>query len=101
MLLRKLLRDLWSQRTQLLALFVVQTLGVLLFGASYAGYLNLRESYADTRHELALAGVHASASAIDEAQVQRAAKTPGVARMDARDVVSLPVVIANGRVAGA
>ncbi|HEY4223756.1 MAG TPA: FtsX-like permease family protein, partial [Myxococcota bacterium] len=94
-LAHKLARDLRAQRGQLLALVLVQGLGVTLFGASYAGYLNLGESYRHSNEQLALAAVHAEINSpgLDDDDVARVAALPGVARAIGRSVFIAPLAL--------
>lgn len=90
MLNRKLLRDLRRQVGLLLAVLIVIGLGVMLFVGSAAGYLDLSTSYARVQDDLGLASLHVDARVSAE-DLARVSKIPGVAQIDARTVVSVPV----------
>ena len=92
MLGKKLARDLRRQRGQVIAVLAVIALGVMLFVASAGAYVDLRDSYAHTRHELALAGLHVDVTdRVTRDDVARIAALPGVTAADAREIVELPV----------
>lgn len=94
MLFRKLLRDLRRQPGQVIAVLAVIALGVMLFVASAGAYLDLRDSYAHTRRELALADLHVDVTVrVTGADVARVAAQPGVAAAEARDLVEVPVLV--------
>ena len=98
LLARKLVREIRMQKGQALAVFVVTSLGVLLFVASAGAYRDLRDSYADSRERLALAALHVDVSATDSGDVARAAALPNIRAVEGRAVTSLPVDIGEERV---
>ncbi len=92
MLGRKLARDLRRQRGQVIAVLAVIALGVMLFVASAGAYLDLRDSYTHTRHELALADLHVDLTdRVTPDDVAHIDAIPGVAVADAREIAELPV----------
>lgn len=96
MLGRKLARDLRRQRGQVIAVLAVIAVGVILFVASGGAYVDLRDSYAHTRHELALADLHVDVTGpVTRDDVARVAALPGVALADAREIVELPVRVGD------
>lgn len=96
MLGRKLSRDLRRQRGQVIAVVAVIALGVMMFVASAGAYIDLRDSYAHTRHELALAEFHIDVTdRVTRDDVARIAAMPPVALADARNVVELPVRVGD------
>jgi putative ABC transport system permease protein len=98
LLARKLVREIRLQKGQAVAVFVVTAMGVLLFVASAGAYLDLRDSYADTRTRLALAELHVDVSGVDGAEVARVAALPRVRTAVGRTVTSLPADIGDERV---
>jgi putative ABC transport system permease protein len=98
-LTRKLLRELARAKGQTAAVLTVTGVGVLLFVASAAAYQDLRDSYARTQRELALAGLHVDVTRATPDDVRRAAALPGVQEADARAVAELPAAIGDHRVA--
>lgn len=90
---KKLVRDLKQQKGQALAVLSVTTIGVLLFVSSAGGYLDLRDSYAHTREELALADLHVDIAGLTPQDVKRARSLPGAEVVEARVMAALPVVI--------
>jgi putative ABC transport system permease protein len=99
LLARKLYRELRGQKGQALAVFIVTALGVLLFVATAGAYLDLRDSYADTRARLALAELHVDVTGADPADVAKIAAMPRVRAAEGRTVTSVPVDIGDERVA--
>ncbi|MHB8420897.1 MAG: FtsX-like permease family protein [Myxococcales bacterium] len=95
---RKLIREIVRAKGQTAALLLVEGLGVLLFVASAAAYLDLRDSYAHTRQELALAGLHIDVTGVSAQDVRRIAALPGVSSATARVVAELPVEVNHGKV---
>ena len=96
MLGRKLSRDLRRQRGQVLAVVAVIALGVMLFVASAGAYVDLRDSYSHTRHELALAELHVDVTdRVTPDDVARVGVVPGVALADARELVELPIRVGD------
>ncbi len=93
LLARKLGRELRQQKGQTLAVIAVTALGVLLYVASAGGYLDLRDSYADTRARLALADLHVDVPRIAASEVRDVARIDGVTRAEARVITALPVRI--------
>ncbi len=77
-------------------MLAVTALGVLLFVSTAAGYLDLRDSYADTRARLALADLHVAVAAASPAEVDRVRHATGVAEAEGRVVASLPIAAPRG-----
>ncbi|HTL35646.1 MAG TPA: FtsX-like permease family protein [Kofleriaceae bacterium] len=76
----------------MIAVLAVIALGVMLFVASAGAYVDLRDSYTHTRHELALADLHVDLTdRVTADDVAHVATLPGVALADAREIVELPV----------
>ena len=98
LLARKLYREIRAQKGQAAAVLVVTSLGVLLFVAFAGAYLDLRDSYADTRARLALAELHVDVTSADESDLARLAALPGAHAVAGRSVTSLPVTIGQERV---
>jgi putative ABC transport system permease protein len=98
MLVRKLVRELRRQSGQTAAVLTVIALGVMLFLASAAAYVDLRDSYSATRERLALADLHVEVEAVHPDDVARVARLSGVALADSRSIVVAPVRIAARRV---
>ena len=90
---RKLFRELARAKGQVAAVLAVTSLGVLLFVATAAAYVDLRDSYARTQRDLALAGLHVDVTRVSPGDVRRAGNLPGVRSCDARAVANLPVDI--------
>ena len=59
-------------------MLAVTSLGVLLFITSASGYLDLKQSYADTCARLALAGLHVDVPSLVRGATGRVARLPGV-----------------------
>lgn len=93
LLTKKLVRELWRQKGQALAVLSVTFLGVLLFVASGAAYVDLDGSYRETRERLALADLHVAVTTATDRDVERLRTLPSVAAADGRAVVELPVEI--------
>jgi putative ABC transport system permease protein len=94
MLGRKLRRDLRRQRGQVLAVLAVIGLGVIMFVASAGAYVDLRDSYTHTRHELALADVHVDTTdRVTAEDVARIVAMPSVATADRREIAEVPVIV--------
>ncbi|HEX6836485.1 MAG TPA: ABC transporter permease, partial [Polyangia bacterium] len=98
LLARKLVRELRMQKGQAIAVFAVTSLGVLLFVASAGAYLDLRDSYADTRARLALGELHVDVATADGDDIARVAALPHVRAVEGRRVSPVPVDIGSERV---
>ena len=98
LLARKLFRELWTQKGQVLAVLAVTSLGVALFAASAGAYVDLRDSYAATRARLALAGLHVDADDVTAADVARVAALPGARAAESRLVAPVPLTLGDERV---
>jgi len=89
---RKLGRELRRQKGQVIAVTIVTALGVMLFVASAAAYLDLKGSYASTRHRLALADLTVDAE-VTHADAVRVAEASAASTVEVRTVAELPVRI--------
>jgi putative ABC transport system permease protein len=94
MLNRKLLRELKRDFRLLSAVVLVVALGVMLFVASAAGYLDLSVSYARLQEDLKLADLHIQAT-VSEEDAQKLAAVSGVAQLERRTVFPLPMQVPN------
>lgn len=95
---RKVWRDLRAQPGPSLAVTTVMALGVMLFVSSAGAYRNLRDSYAATRQQLALAGLHVDLAApLGEADLAQVRALPQVQRAETRLLAELPVSPVKGR----
>ncbi|MDP6421914.1 MAG: FtsX-like permease family protein [SAR202 cluster bacterium] len=83
---RMLLRGLWAAKLQYGALVLLLTLGIAIFGGSYAGYLNLGESEERTYDELLLADAFFRVAQSPATVVQEVADTAGVEAVEGRIV---------------
>ena len=99
MLARKLGRELWRQRGHNLAITIAMALAVCCFVASRNSYLDLRGSYAKIEKDLNLADWTIEVANLYSADVERIKKLDGVKAAEDRIVVSLPVVLPEGRLA--
>jgi len=95
LLARKSWRQLRAQRGQGLAVFAVMALGVMLFVASAGAYLDLRQSYAETKRTLALAAWHVDVAPLAPGDVARLASLPDVGALEPRVVTQVPVMLAK------
>ncbi|HEY5895948.1 MAG TPA: FtsX-like permease family protein [Burkholderiales bacterium] len=93
---RKLLRDLWSLKTQVLSIALVIACGIAAFIGSFSTYGSLRwsrENYYDTAR---FAHVFAAAKRVPQSLAERIAAVPGVSDAETRIVrdaqLSLPGV---------
>lgn len=89
---KRLLRELWAERAQSIAVATVIGLGVALFLVSAAAYQDLRDSYSSTRSKLALASIQVDLPEANEEAQHRAQKVDGVERVEPRLSIELPVV---------
>jgi putative ABC transport system permease protein len=96
MLRLKWLREFGRQRALNAAVVVVTALGVSLFVSSYNGYLNLRESYADTQHKLALADLHLGVENLTAEDIRKIQTLSGVERVENRIETSLITHLGSG-----
>ena len=94
---RKLLRDLWSLKTQVLSIALVIACGIAGFIGSLSTYESLRWSRNDYYDTARFAHVFASAKRAPQALAERIAAIPGVAEAETRIVrdaqLSLPGVV--------
>jgi putative ABC transport system permease protein len=97
MLARKLRRELWWQRSQILAITVALAIAVCCYVASRNSYLDLTQSYASLQEDLHLADWTLSVSDVDAEELEHIRNLEGVAGAEDRIVVSLPLVIPKGR----
>ena len=99
MLARKLGRELWQQRGHNLAITIAMALAVCCFVASRNSYLDLKGSYAKIQHDLHLADwtIEVRESLLRGCETDR--QVEGVTAAEDRIVVSLPVVLPDGRFA--
>jgi putative ABC transport system permease protein len=97
MLKRKLARDLWRQRWQVLAVVAVTLLGTALFGACSLAYVDLRASYQATQTRTHLADMTLDVTALSAGQVRRVAELPGVVAGAGQLVLDWPIVLPHGR----
>ncbi len=99
MLRRKLLRDLAQRRGQIAAVAVTVFLGVVLFGASYDAFQNLKASYAKTFAELHFADMTISDGNLGSLPDQ-VASVPGVTVTDQREVADVPIRVGDHTLLG-
>lgn len=91
---RKMVRDFGRNRAQFIAVVVTILLGVMLFGASYDAYLNLKASYAALYDRTHFADLTVTA---DQAGMIAAdgAKVPGVSAETTRYQADIPFRVAG------
>lgn len=99
----KLRRDVKRQRGQFAAIVITILLGVVLFGATYDAYSNLKTSYASAYTDLRFANLTITGG--DTALIARRARAqPGVQAVTARVQADLPMQVRTtkflGRVVG-
>src|SRR5665648_85921 len=91
---RKLRRDLWERKGQLGAVVITIFLGVVLFGASYDAFLDLKASYESLYESLRFADFTIEAQN-PEQLAQRGGELEGVAASTVRPVAEIPMRIAG------
>ncbi len=96
--LRKAVRDLRRQRTQVTAVGLTVLLGVLMFVASGGAYRNLSTSYEGTYHRLGFADLVAVGT--DPQALADAATSAGAATTRIRTQVDQPMTIGGARLLG-
>ncbi|MBI5498335.1 MAG: ABC transporter permease [Deltaproteobacteria bacterium] len=99
MLRRKVFREVLRQGGQAIAVALVMGLGVMMFVASYGGYLDLSASYDHSMDRMHLADWTLALDDVTAEEVARVARVDGVAAADARLVADLPVTLPRGRLA--
>ncbi|WNM27606.1 FtsX-like permease family protein [Demequina capsici] len=95
---KKSFRDLWRQRTQVIAVGVTIALGVMLYVATAGAFENLTVSYQQTYDRLAFADL--SATGGDPATVAQAALDAGAASAITRTQVDPPMLIDGTKLVG-
>lgn len=99
MLWRKLRRELWWQRGQILAITVALAIAVCCFVASRNSYLDLTHSYASLQVDLHLADWTLVISDVDAKGLGQVRSVAGIDHAEDRIVVSLPLIVPKGRLA--
>lgn len=99
MLARKLRRELWWQKSQILAITIALAIAVCCYVASRNSYLDLTNSYASLQEDLKLADWTLGVSDVDAKGLEKVRDVPGVLQAEDRIVVSLPLIVPKGRLA--
>lgn len=96
MLDRKVLRDLWTLRTQALAIVLLIASGVAMFEMALSNYLTLRSMQARHYEREAFADVFAEVKSAPNGLAARISEIDGVATAEARTVQALRIVREDG-----
>ncbi|MDO8108466.1 ABC transporter permease [Isoptericola sp. b441] len=96
--LRKAVRDLRRQRTQVSAVALTVLLGVMMFVATGGAYRNLSTSYQGTYHRLGFADLVATGA--DAQGLASAARAAGAGATRVRTAVDVPMTLDGTRLSG-
>lgn len=88
---RKLVRDLFAAKWQYLAIMAMVTLGIALFNASYAAYVNLAASYERSFRVLDFEDFYIQFNSAPERVSQRIRRLPGIKAVEGRLVEDVAV----------
>ncbi|MEZ4595589.1 MAG: ABC transporter permease [Chloroflexota bacterium] len=95
---RKRRRDIGRQRWQFLAVGITVAVGIMLFAATYDSYRNLTASYQETYRRLSFADMTIAGG--DDGLAKTLAEVRGVAAVEVRHTVDLPVRIGDTTLRG-